>query len=305
MKGDRTMRSLTLLHVTKRYGDLTALSDFSMRFRQGIYGILGANGAGKSTMMNLITDNVRRDEGRILYGRTDILDLGDKFRKVLGYMPQQQGIYEQMTAESFVSYMGRLKGLRGRELREECERVLALANLTDVRHKKAGGFSGGMKQRLLLAQALLGNPQVLLLDEPTAGLDPRERIRIRNFIKELSKDRIVLLATHIVSDIESIADYVLLMKKGQLVKVDTPRRLMDSLPLDWGTVAAHVSLEDVYLYYLDREEEEDTGVRRRLRGKEGHPISERRREGLRPEEEDTSDDFYPERKAGERRKTDG
>ena len=299
------MRSLTLLHVTKRYGDLTALSDFSMRFRQGIYGILGANGAGKSTMMNLITDNVRRDEGRILYGRTDILDLGDKFRKVLGYMPQQQGIYEQMTAESFVSYMGRLKGLRGRELREECERVLALANLTDVRHKKAGGFSGGMKQRLLLAQALLGNPQVLLLDEPTAGLDPRERIRIRNFIKELSKDRIVLLATHIVSDIESIADYVLLMKKGQLVKVDTPRRLMDSLPLDWGTVAAHVSLEDVYLYYLDREEEEDTGVRRRLRGKEGHPISERRREGLRPEEEDTSDDFYPERKAGERRKTDG
>ncbi len=299
------MRSLTLLHVTKRYGDLTALSDFSMRFRQGIYGILGANGAGKSTMMNLITDNVRRDEGRILYGRTDILDLGDKFRKVLGYMPQQQGIYEQMTAESFVSYMGRLKGLRGRELREECERVLALANLTDVRHKKAGGFSGGMKQRLLLAQALLGNPQVLLLDEPTAGLDPRERIRIRNFIKELSKDRIVLLATHIVSDIESIADYVLLMKKGQLVKVDTPRRLMDSLPLDWGTVAAHVSLEDVYLYYLDREEEEDTGVRRRLRGKEGHPISERRREGLRPEEEDTSDDFYPEHKAGERRKTNG
>ena len=249
------MRSLTLQHVTKRYGDLTALSDFTMRFRPGIYGILGANGAGKSTTMNLITDNIRRDEGQILYGKRDILELGDSFRAVLGYMPQQQGIYEQMTAESFVSYMGRLKGLKGAELREECDRVLSLTNLSEVRHKKAGGFSGGMKQRLLLAVALLGDPKVLLLDEPTAGLDPRERIRIRNFIKDLSKDRIVLLATHIVSDIESIADYVLLMKKGKLVAVDTPQNLMDSIPADWEPVSHHVSLEDVYLYYLDREED--------------------------------------------------
>ena len=252
------MRALTLLHVTKRYGELTALFDFSMRFRPGIYGILGANGAGKSTMMNLITDNIRRDEGVIRYGKRDILELGDAFRAVLGYMPQQQGIYEHMTAESFVSYMGRLKGLRGAELREECDRVLELANLSDVKHKAAGGFSGGMKQRLLLAQALLGDPKVLLLDEPTAGLDPRERIRIRNFIKGLSKDRIVLLATHIVSDIESIADYVLLMTKGKLVAVDTPQRLIESVPEDWEPVSGRVSLEDVYLYYLEGEETDTT-----------------------------------------------
>ena len=250
------MRSLTLQHVTKRYGDLTALSDFTMRFVPGIYGILGANGAGKSTMMNLITDNIRRDEGEILYGKRDILELGDIFRGVLGYMPQQQGIYEHMTAESFVSYMGRLKGLKGTELKNECDRVLELTNLADVRHKAAGGFSGGMKQRLLLSQALLGNPKVLLLDEPTAGLDPRERIRIRNFIKELSKDRIVLLATHIVSDIESIADQVLLMKKGKLIKTDTPQQLIDSVPDSWTPVAHYVSLEDVYLYYLDADSEE-------------------------------------------------
>ncbi len=253
------MRSLSLQHVTKRYGDLTALSDFSIRFVPGIYGILGANGAGKSTMMNLITDNIQRDEGQILYGRRDILELADKFRGVLGYMPQQQGIYEHMTAESFVSYMGRLKGLKGTELRDECDRVLELTNLVDVKHKAAGGFSGGMKQRLLLAQALLGEPQVLLLDEPTAGLDPRERIRIRNFIKELSKDRIVLLATHIVSDIESIADQVLLMKKGKLVKVDTPQRLIDSIPDTWTPVSHYVSLEDVYLYYLNADTEEEEG----------------------------------------------
>ena len=250
------MRSLSLQHVTKRYGDLTALSDFSMRFMPGIYGILGANGAGKSTMMNLITDNIRRDEGRILYGKRDILELGDIFRGVLGYMPQQQGIYEHMTAESFVSYMGRLKGLKGAELKNECDRVLELTNLSDVKHKTAGSFSGGMKQRLLLSQALLGNPKVLLLDEPTAGLDPRERIRIRNFIKELSKDRIVLLATHIVSDIESIADQVLLMKKGKLIKTDTPQQLIDSIPDSWTPVSHYVSLEDVYLYYLDADDED-------------------------------------------------
>ncbi len=241
---------LKLEHLTKRYGELVALNDFSITFKPGIYGILGANGAGKSTMMNLITDNVKRDGGSITFDGEDILKLGDKFRAVLGYMPQQQGIYEQMTAESFVSYIGRLKGLRGKPLREQVDEVLALTNLTQVRHKKVGGFSGGMKQRALLAQALLGDPKVLLLDEPTAGLDPRERVRIRNFIKELSKDRIVLLATHIVTDIESIADEVLLMKKGELLRVDTPHALIRSVPEDREPVMGVMSLEDVYLYFL-------------------------------------------------------
>ena len=241
---------LKLEKLTKRYGDNTALRDFTITFEPGIYGILGANGAGKSTMINLITDNVKRDGGSITFDGEDILKLGDRFRAVLGYMPQQQGLYEAMTARCFVAYMGRLKGMKGKDLRARVDEVLELTNLTDVRHKKVGGFSGGMKQRVLLAQALLGDPKVLLLDEPTAGLDPKERVRIRNFIKELAQDRIVLLATHIVSDIESIADYVLLMKKGELLRVDTPHKLIASLPDTWTPVMGVLSLEDVYLCFL-------------------------------------------------------
>ena len=241
---------LELEHLTKRYGENTALDDMTITLTPGIYGLLGANGAGKSTLMNLITDNVKRDGGKICFNGEDILSLGDKFRSQLGYMPQQQGVYEQMTAESFISYIGRLKGLKGKALRAQVDHVLELVNLSDVRHKKVGGFSGGMKQRVLLAQALLGSPKVLLLDEPTAGLDPRERVRIRNFIKELAQDRIVLLATHIVTDIESIADQVLLLKKGKLLRVDTPQNLIGALPADWKPVMGVLSLEDVYLYFL-------------------------------------------------------
>ena len=241
---------LELIDLTKRYGDLVALNNFTITFEAGIYGILGANGAGKSTMMNLITDNIKRDGGKILFDGKEILDMGDGFRTVLGYMPQQQGIYDRMTAQSFVCYMARLKGLKGKSMLHEVDEVLKLTNLDHVKHKPVGGFSGGMKQRVLLAQALLGDPKVLILDEPTAGLDPKERVRIRNFIKELAKDRIVLLATHIVSDIESIADKVLLMKKGQLLNMDTPQAIIDSIPDTWTPHAHHLDLEDVYLYYL-------------------------------------------------------
>lgn len=240
---------LKLEHLTKRYGENTALDNVTITFTPGIYGLLGANGAGKSTLMSLITDNVKRDRGTIHFNGEDILSLGDKFRAQLGYMPQQQGIYEQMTAESFIAYIGRLKALKGKELRAQVDKVLELVNLSDVRHKKVGGFSGGMKQRLLLAQALLGNPNVLLLDEPTAGLDPRERVRIRNFIQKLAQDRIVLLATHIVTDIESIADQVLLLKKGKMLRIDTPKNLIEALPTDWKPVMGVLSLEDVYLYF--------------------------------------------------------
>ena len=241
---------LKLTNLTKRYGNNVALDSLSVTFTPGIYGILGANGAGKSTMMNLITDNISRDGGEITFDGEEILDLDDDFRAVLGYMPQQQGVYGQMTAESFVSYMGRLKGMRGRELAVQVADVLELTNLTDVRYKKVGAFSGGMKQRVLLAQALLGDPKVLILDEPTAGLDPKERVRIRSFIEELAKDRIVLLATHIVSDIESIADEVMLLKKGKLLRMAPPEVLIGSIPATWEPVAYRLSLEDVYMYYL-------------------------------------------------------
>ena len=241
---------LELKDLTKRYGELVALDGFTLTFEPGIYGILGANGAGKSTLMNLITDNIKRDGGSITFDGRDILEMGDEFRAVLGYMPQQQGIYDRMTAESFVSYIARLKGLRGKEMREQVDGVLKLTNLESVRHKAVGQFSGGMKQRALLAQALLGDPKVLILDEPTAGLDPRERVRIRGFISELAKDRIVLLATHIVTDIESIADKVILMKKGRLIDVDTPANLIAAIPESWKPVAYNLSLEDVYMFFL-------------------------------------------------------
>lgn len=241
---------LELRKVTKKYGEKVALREFSYSFRPGIYGILGANGAGKSTMMNLITDNLRRDGGSITFDGAEICGMGADYRRILGYMTQQQGLYEGMTAESFLVYMARLKEIPRRSVRGEIDRVLDMANLAHVRHNRIGSFSGGMKQRVLLAQALLGDPKILILDEPTAGLDPRERARLRDHIYRLSQDRIVLLATHIVSDIEAIADRILLMKEGELLRSGSAAELIASLPSDWVPVLHAPSLEDVYLCWL-------------------------------------------------------
>ena len=233
---------LTVENLTKKYGEKVALREFSYTFTPGIYGILGANGAGKSTLMNLITDNVKRTEGQILWDGTDILKLGASFRKLLGYMPQQQGMYSDFSARAFLRYMADVKGLKRKDAKAQIEQLLELVNLKDVAHKKLGGFSGGMRQRVLLAQALLGEPQILILDEPTAGLDPKERLRLRQYISDLAQDRIVFLTTHIVSDIESIATDVLLMKDAQLVRHGTPEELIDSVQ--------GKDLEDVYMAYL-------------------------------------------------------
>ena len=241
---------LKLENVTKKYGEKVALDGFSYTFTPGIYGILGANGAGKSTMMNLITDNLPRNGGTISYDGTEVRKLGVDFRRILGYMTQQQGLYEGMTAESFLVYMARLKEIPRKKVKGQIQRVLEMTNLADVSHKKIGSFSGGMKQRVMLAQALLGDPQVLILDEPTAGLDPRERARLRDHIYRLAQHRIVLLATHIVSDIEAIADSILLLRQGKLLRSGTSGELIASLPADWTPVLHAPSLEDVYLYYL-------------------------------------------------------
>ena len=210
----------------------------SYTFKPGIYGILGANGAGKSTMINLITDNVARDKGSaggsILYDGQDILKLGSRFRGIIGYMPQQQGFYEDFSPKAFLRYMAEIKGIKGKNengqtVKEQIDELLEVVNLTGVAYKKIGGFSGGMKQRVLLAQALLGDPDILILDEPTAGLDPKERIAIRNYIAELSRNKIILFATHVVSDIECIADYVLLLKKGEIIAMGTPVELIEKM----------------------------------------------------------------------------
>lgn len=224
---------LQLIKLTKKYGSITALNNFTMKFKTGLYSILGENGAGKSTIMKLITDNIPRDKGKdagkILFNGREILDMGSDFRQLVGYMPQQSGYYRDFTAEAFLSYMAYTKGINRRIAQKQIHELLGITNLEDKAHQKMEGLSGGMKQRLLLAQALLGDPQILILDEPTVGLDPKERIVMRNYIKELSAKKIVLLATHIVSDIECISDYVLLMKHGELLISGTPEELIKTM----------------------------------------------------------------------------
>ncbi|MEG0806269.1 MAG: ATP-binding cassette domain-containing protein [Lachnospiraceae bacterium] len=215
--------------LSKSYGTQKALDRFNYSFETGVYGILGPNGAGKSTLMNLMTDSIKRETGEILVDGIDILKLGKKYRYRVGYMAQEQGLYPQMTAWEFLNYVAMLKGLPKRKSGERIRELISVVNLEDAIYKKIGGFSGGMKRRILLVQALLGNPDLLILDEPTAGLDPKERIRIRNFISEIAQERTVILATHVVSDIECIADKVLLMKKGELIKVASPSELIGSI----------------------------------------------------------------------------
>ena len=216
---------IKIRELCKSYGKKKALQNFDATFENGIYGILGPNGAGKSTLMNILTDNLLRDSGRILCNGKDILKWGAAYRKSLGYMPQQQQLYETFTVTEFLAYMGTLKGMKKKEIRARMELLFPLLNLDKVKRKKIKELSGGMKQRVLPLQALLNDPKILILDEPTAGLDPKERIRIRNLISDLSQDRIVLIATHVVSDIEFISKEILLMKNGRLIDKASPEQL--------------------------------------------------------------------------------
>lgn len=221
--------ALNCISKTYKKGSVKALDNFSVTLTPGVYGLLGPNGAGKSTLMNIITDNLNADGGEVVYGGENIKKLGKDYRAVLGYMPQQQGLYDDFTLNRFLWYMAALKGLKKKEAKEKITQLLETVNLTDAAHKKLGSFSGGMKQRALIAQALLNNPEILILDEPTAGLDPKERIRIRNFISEIAEDKIVLISTHVVSDIEFIAKEIILLKKGQLISHDSPNKLTKEL----------------------------------------------------------------------------
>lgn len=213
---------LELIDITKSYKGKLALDHFCYRFEPGIYGLLGPNGAGKSTLMNIITQNLKSDEGRILLNGVEAQKLKQDYIAHIGYMPQQQSLYENLTLLRFMYYMAALKGMKKKEAREQIERLLKEVGLWEERGRYMGGFSGGMKQRALVAQALLGNPEIIILDEPTAGLDPIQRRGIRGMIGELAEDRIVIISTHVMADIDAIAKEVLMLRKGKLLNKLSP-----------------------------------------------------------------------------------
>lgn len=213
--------------VTKKYGKKLALDGFSFTLNEGVYALLGPNGAGKTTLMNCITDRIRQTGGTIFWDGEDTRKMGAKFRARLGYLPQSFGLYPGFTAKQMMGYFSNLKNVKNSA--EETARLLELVNLTGAAGSKVGGFSGGMLRRLGIAIALLGNPDVLILDEPTAGLDPKERIRFRNLINEISVNRIVIFATHIVSDVEAIAKEAVLLRNGRIISSGNLQTLINSV----------------------------------------------------------------------------
>lgn len=216
---------LSIRNVTKTYGKKRALSNFSLDFKAGVYGLLGPNGAGKSTLIGTITGLVKADSGSVLFSDED----GNKLHNKLGYLPQYQSYYKNYSAPEFLRYMLALKNYKPENTSKYISDLLELVNLGDVGKKRIGTFSGGMKQRLGIAQALIGEPSVLIFDEPTAGLDPKERVRFRNIISSLGSERIVILATHIVSDIEYIANEIILLNSGEMIDFGTQHEITDKI----------------------------------------------------------------------------
>ncbi len=229
---------LVIDRVSKQYKNLIAVDRISLKLHKGVYGLLGANGAGKTTLMRMICGIVTPTSGRISFDGTDVRE--ESYRAVLGYLPQDFGYYPEFSGMDFLLYMASLKGIDSKSAKKRANELIKLVSLEDVAKRKIKTYSGGMKQRIGIAQAMLSNPRILVLDEPTAGLDPRERVRFRNIIAELGKESIVLLSTHIVSDIEHIADEIIMIKSGQLI-------YQGKWQEDMG------SLEDFYLKEFDGE----------------------------------------------------
>ena len=213
--------------VSKRYsGGNWALKGFTLDLKPGVLGLLGPNGAGKTTLMSILATITRATEGRVTWNGTDVASHPDELRAVLGFLPQDFGVYPNLNAVEFLQYLAAVKGLDAATSRRRIEELLNLVNLTDVRKRPLGGYSGGMKQRVGIAQALLNDPQLLIVDEPTAGLDPEERVRFRNLLSDLSGERIVILSTHIVSDVEATATDIALIAQGTLVAHASPEDLL-------------------------------------------------------------------------------
>jgi ABC-type multidrug transport system ATPase subunit len=221
---------LSVTNLGKQYRrDFWGLKDFSLEIKPGILGLLGPNGAGKSTFMRMVATITKPTDGKILWNDIDVVKSPDTLRAVLGYLPQDFGVYPNLTAVEFLEYMAAIKGLSAQAAKRRIDELLQLTNLTQAAKRPLGGYSGGMKQRVGIAQALLNDPQLLIVDEPTVGLDPEERVRFRNLLSDLSGERIVILSTHIVSDVEATATHIVLVNKGQLLREAAPEALLKEL----------------------------------------------------------------------------
>lgn len=218
-----------------------ALADFDYTFTNGIYGLLGPNGAGKSTLLNILTMNLKQSKGDVTWNNISIYENAEPYKKIIGYMPQSQLVYPGFTLEQFLLYMAALKGIEKVVAKRQVETLMQRVNLEKYARQKLGTFSGGMRQRALLAQALLGSPKLIILDEPTAGLDPKERIRMRELISEIAKDCIVIIATHVVQDVEHIAKQILFLKDGRLIASE-PVKSVD------------FDLEELYMKFFEEDE---------------------------------------------------
>jgi ABC-2 type transport system ATP-binding protein len=223
--------------LNKSYGAVRAVVDFTLRLEPGVLGLLGPNGAGKSTLMRMLATVTKPSSGTIRFDGVDVVAAPDALRRTLGYLPQDFGIYPHLSASEFLEYIGALKGIPRRQLRTRIAGLLDLLNLSQVGSRPLGGFSGGMRQRVGIAQALLNDPRVLIVDEPTAGLDPEERVRLRTLLQGMASDRIIIFSTHICSDVESIAKSVAIIDRGVLLAYDAPANLLH----------ARASLEEAYL----------------------------------------------------------
>lgn len=241
---------MTFHSLTKRYKNKYALQDFSAELDSGVYGLMGVNGAGKTTLLSLFVGILRADSGQILIDGKDVKNMGSKFYSHIGFLPQTSQFYKDFTVMEFLRYIAVLKGIDFNTGKKRAIELLEVVNLTDQAGKKIGALSGGMRQRVGIVQALLNDPSILVLDEPTAGLDPQERIRFRNLIGKFAAGRIVILATHIVSDVEYIANQVLLMKGGRLIKQDSPLGLMwDMEGKVWQMTATDEAAESLLKQY--------------------------------------------------------
>lgn len=208
---------LVVQNITKKYGDFLALDTINLEFTNGLYGLLAPNGAGKTTLIKMLTTLIFPTKGEILYNGKNIIEMDESYRTLLGYLPQQFGYYKNYSPKQYLLYLAALKGMGKKETLPIIEDLLQKVALSEVANKKMRKFSGGMIQRVGIAQSLLNNPEILVLDEPTAGLDPKERARFRHLLSELARDRLVIVSTHIVSDIESIANKVIMIKNQQLL----------------------------------------------------------------------------------------